>query len=173
MNSAQGRAASRAGVLGFARWWWRWWRDTRGWIIGLVVPAWFALVGTAIGAPALPLALVWPKGAWGKALALIGGVVSLVVLTGATAGIGGALFMLFALAGNGLLALVIYGIYRWLFGPSIDPHYGARWAEQRDTADMVVEEGRHPGEDVLLAQHYGSSSASGRASRADGRWATS
>src|SRR5829696_62211 len=128
-----------------------------------MVPAWFALVGAAIGAAAVPfalacgltVALVWPKGAWGKALAVVGGAVSLLVLTGATAGIGGALFMLFALAGNGLLALVIYGIYRWLFGPSIDPHYGARWAERGDTADMVVEEGRHPGEDVLLAEHYG------------------
>ena len=127
------------------------------------MPAWFALVGAAIGAAAVPfalacgltVALVWPKGAWGKALAVVGGAVSLLVLTGATAGIGGALFMLFALAGNGLLALVIYGIYRWLFGPGIDPHYGARWAEQGDTADMVVEEGRHPGEDVLLAEHYG------------------
>src|SRR5215204_596386 len=139
MNSAQERTAGKAGgLLGFARWWWRWWRDTRGWILGLVVPAWFALVGAAIGAAAVPfalacglvVALVWPKGAWSKALALIGGVVSLVVLTGATAGIGGALFMLFALAGNGLMALVIYGIYRWLFGPGIDPHYGARWAER-------------------------------------------
>jgi hypothetical protein len=71
MNSAQGRAASRAGgLLGFARWWWRWWKDTRGWIIGLVVPAWFALVGAAIGSAAVPIALacglavalVWPKG---------------------------------------------------------------------------------------------------------------
>src|SRR5215204_1500367 len=164
MNSAQERTAGKAGgLLGFARWWWRWWRDTRGWILGLVVPAWFALVGAAIGSAAVPfalacgltVALVWPKGAWGKALAVVGGAVSLLVLTGATAGIGGALFMLFALVGNGLLALVIYGIYRWLSGPAIDPHYGARWAEQGDTADMVVEQGRHPGEDMLLAEHYG------------------
>src|SRR5215210_5889852 len=101
MNSAQGRTAGKAGgLLGFARWWWRWWRDTRGWILGLVVPAWFALVGATNGTAAavpfalacgLAVALVWPKGAWGKALAVVGGAVRLLVLTGATAGIGGAL----------------------------------------------------------------------------------
>lgn len=164
MSSTQGRAAGGANSIGFARWWWRWWMDTRGKVLGLVVPAWFAVVGVAIGAAAVPLALacglavalLWPMGAWGKVLAVVGGLVGLLVLTGAVAGAGGVLFLLFALVGNGLMALVIYGAYRWLFGPGMDPHYGARWAEQRDTADMLMwEEGQHPGEGVSLALHHG------------------
>jgi type IV secretory pathway TraG/TraD family ATPase VirD4 len=141
--------------------------DTRGKVLGVVVPAWFAVVGIAIGTAAVPfalacglaVALLWPMGAWGKAFGVVGGLVGLLVVTGAVAGAGGVLFLLFALVGNGLMALVIYGAYRWLFGPGIDPHYGARWAEQRDTADMLLweegEEGHHPGEGVSLALHYG------------------
>src|SRR5215204_3465651 len=165
MNSAQGRAASRAGVLlGFARWWWRWWKDTRGWIIGLVVPAWFALVGTAIGAAAVPIALalglavalVWPMGTGGKALAILGALLGLLVLTGVVAGAVGVAFLVFALVGNGAMAVVIWGAYRWLFGPGIDPHYGARWAGPGDTAEMVMwEEDQGLGRGIALALHEG------------------
>jgi type IV secretion system protein VirD4 len=164
MSSIQQRPAGGAGSVGFARWWWRWWLDTRGRILGLVVPAWFAVVGVAIGAPAIPLALalglavalVWPMGAWGKALAVAGGLVGLIALTGAVAGPLGVAFLIFALVGNGAVALAIWGAYQWIFGPGIDPHYGARWAEGRDTADMLMwEDGQHPGEGVSLALHDG------------------
>ena len=160
MSSTRGRIAVGAWLIGFAQWW----MDTRGKALGVVVPAWFAVVGVAIGAAAVPfalacglaVALLWPMGTWGKVIAPFGGLVGLLVLTGALAGAGGVLFLLFALAGNGLMALVLYGAYRWLFGPQIDPHYGARWADQTDTTDMLLwEEGQHPGEGVSLALHYG------------------
>jgi type IV secretion system protein VirD4 len=164
MSSIQQRSVRGGGLLGFARWWWRWWRDTRGWILGLVVPAWFAVVGVAIGAPVIPLALalglavalVWPMGAGGKALAVLGGMVGLLVLTGVVAGAAGVAFLIFALVGNGAMALAIWGAYRWLFGPGIDPHYGARWAGPGDTADMVMwEDDEGLGRGVALALHEG------------------
>lgn len=164
MGSTQGRVGGGAGSAGFARWWWRWWLDTRGKVLGIVVPGWFAVVGISFGAAAVPIAfacglavaLLWPMGALGKLLAAVGGMFSLLVMAGAVGGIGGVLFMLFALVGNGLTALLIYGVWRWLFGPGMDPHYGARWAERRDTEDMHMWEGeRHPGEGVSLGLHYG------------------
>ena len=128
------------------------------------MPVWFAVVGVAIGVPAVPLALalglavalVWPMGAGGKVLAVLGGLVGLVVLTGAVAGPLGVAFLLFALIGNGVLALAVWGAWRWLFGPGIDPHYGARWAGRGDTADMVMwEEEQGLGRGVALALHEG------------------
>ena len=165
MRSVKDHRTRDGGLLEFAGWWWRWWLDTRGKILGLVVPAWFALVGIALGAAAIPFALacglgaalLWPMGARGKVLAVAGGLTGLLVVTGASAGAGGVLFLLFALVGNGLMALAVYGVYRWLFGPGMEPHYGARWAEQGDTEDMLMweEEDQHPGEGVSLALHHG------------------
>ena len=164
MSSIQQRPVGGAGSAAFARWWWRWWLDTRGKVLGLVVPVWFAVVGVAIGAPAIPLALAlglavalaWPMGIGGKLIAVLGGMVGLVVLTGAVAGAAGVAFLLLALVGNGAVALAIWGAHRWLFGPRIDPHYGARWAGKRDTADMVMwEEDRGLGRGVALALHEG------------------
>ncbi len=71
MSSNRGRVADRAVSVEFVRWWWRWWMDTRGKILGLLVPAWFALVGIALGAAAVPFALACglaPRccGRWGR-----------------------------------------------------------------------------------------------------------
>jgi type IV secretion system protein VirD4 len=165
MSSTQGRIAGGAGLTGFARRWWRWWMDTRGKVLGVVVPAVFTLVGWILDARLMPLALagglatglLWPMGMAGRGLAITGGVVVLGIAFVVATGPAGILVLFVMLVGWGFVALLAGGLYLIFKRPRIiDPHYAARWATQEDTRDMVMwEEGHHLGEGVALGVHYG------------------
>ncbi len=119
MSSTQRRAAGGAGLIGFARWWWRWWTDTRGTVLGVVVPAVFTLVGWILDARLMPLALagglaaglLWPMGMAARGLAITGGVVVLGIAFIAAAGPAGILVLFVMLVGWGFVALLAGGLY--------------------------------------------------------------
>jgi hypothetical protein len=138
--------------------------DTRGTILGVVVPAVFTLVGWILDARLMPLALagglaaglLWPMGMAARGLAITGGVVVLGIAFIAATGPAGILVLFVMLVGWGFVALLAGGLYLLFKRPRFDPHYAARWASREDTLEMVMwEEGRHPGEGVALGVHYG------------------
>jgi hypothetical protein len=163
--SARTGANGRAG-LGFARWWARWWLDTRGVFAGVALPGLFTCFAVALDLRAMPLGLavglalglVWTAGRVGKAV--VYGAISLALLpVAAVALLGlGVVLAIVALLFPSVLLLGLAVVLVRAFARRPEPHYHAHLAVEEETEDIVMgdEEGTISwGEGVMLGVHYG------------------
>jgi type IV secretion system protein VirD4 len=163
--SARAGVNGRAG-LGFARWWARWWLDTRGPFAGVALPGLFAVLAGALDVRAIPLGLAvglalglaWTAGTVGKVV--VYGAIGLALLpVAAVALLGvGVVLVIVGLLFPGVLLLGLALVLVRAFARRPEPHYHAHLAIEEETQDMVMgDEGeRIPwGEGVMLGVHYG------------------
>ncbi len=151
---------------GLARWWPRWWLDTRGPFAGVVLPAVLAWLAYQVDARLIPLGLAVGLGVgllWtasrAAAYALLGLALLLVL------GVGLLRSLLDPLLGfvAGLIlfspVLLLVGLVALLIGRRKvpEPAYHAHWATAEETRDMVVggRDGNPPGDGVLLGVNHG------------------
>jgi type IV secretion system protein VirD4 len=148
---------------GMARWWLRWWLDTRGPLAGVVLPAALAWLAYQVDARLVPLGLAVGLGVgllWTASRAAAYALLGLALLLVLGVGLLRALLdpLLGLVAGLFLFAPVLLLVALLMGRRKVpQPAYHAHWATAEETRDMVVggRDGHPPGDGVLLGVNHG------------------